>query len=104
MFGTGTRLRAERFGVRILAGLKDVSLLQNILLLNCYRGFLPGVKGAESDFDHLHPYNAEVMNECSYRLDGPGSNPGGATFSAHVQTGPGAQPASYTMGTGLFWE
>ena len=31
-----------------------------------------------------------------------GSNPGGARFSASVQTGPGAYPASYTMGTGLF--
>jgi hypothetical protein len=28
--------------------------------------------------------------------------PVGARFSAHVQTGPGAQPASYTMGTGSF--
>jgi len=32
-----------------------------------------------------------------------GSNPrGGARFSAPVQTGPGAHPASYTMGTGSF--
>jgi hypothetical protein len=31
-----------------------------------------------------------------------GSNPGGSTFSAPVQTGPGAHPASYTMGTGSF--
>ena len=33
-----------------------------------------------------------------------GSNPGvgGARFSALVQTGPGAQPASYTMGTESF--
>ena len=32
-----------------------------------------------------------------------GSNPGGgARFSAYVQTGPGAHPASYTMGTGSF--
>ena len=30
-----------------------------------------------------------------------GSNPGGARFSA-VQTGPGAHPASCTMGTGSF--
>jgi len=29
-----------------------------------------------------------------------GSNPGGARFSAPVQTGPGAQPPSCTMGTG----
>jgi hypothetical protein len=26
-----------------------------------------------------------------------------ARFSAHVQTGPGAHPASYTMGTGSFF-
>jgi hypothetical protein len=32
-----------------------------------------------------------------------GSNPGGeARFSAHAQTGPGVNPASYTMGTGSF--
>ena len=38
-----------------------------------------------------------------YGLDGPGSNPGwGARFSAPVQTGPGAHPVSYIMGTGSF--
>ena len=31
-----------------------------------------------------------------------GSNPGGARFSAPVRTGPGAHPASCTMGTGSF--
>jgi hypothetical protein len=31
-----------------------------------------------------------------------GSNPGGARFSAPVQTGPRAHPASCTMGTGSF--
>ena len=31
-----------------------------------------------------------------------GSNPGGARFTAPVQTGPEAHPASYTMGTGSF--
>jgi hypothetical protein len=31
-----------------------------------------------------------------------GSNPGVVRFSAPDQTGPGAQPASYTMGTGFF--
>ena len=36
-----------------------------------------------------------------YRLDGPGiESRWGARFSAPVQTGPGAHPASYTMGTG----
>jgi TATA-binding protein-associated factor Taf7 len=34
-------------------------------------------------------------------LDGPGNECRlGARFSAPVQTGPGAHPASYTMGTG----
>ena len=36
-----------------------------------------------------------------YGMDGPGiESPWGATFSAPVQTGPGAHPASYTMYTG----
>ena len=38
-----------------------------------------------------------------YWLDGPGiESRWGARFSALVQTGPGAHPASYTMGTGFF--
>jgi hypothetical protein len=37
-----------------------------------------------------------------YGLEGPGSNPGGARFSAPIQTGSGAHPASCTMGTGVF--
>jgi len=38
-----------------------------------------------------------------YGLDSEGSNPGvGARFSAPVQNGPGAHPASYTMVTGSF--
>ena len=38
-----------------------------------------------------------------YGLDGPGIEfRWGAGFSAPVQTGPGAQPASYKMGTGSF--
>ena len=36
-----------------------------------------------------------------YDLDGPGiESRWGAIFSAHVRTGPGAHPASCTMGTG----
>ena len=31
-----------------------------------------------------------------------GSNPDGARFSEPVQTGPGAHPASYKIGTGTF--
>jgi hypothetical protein len=41
-----------------------------------------------------------------YGLDGPGFEfkkiMVGARFFAHVQTGPGAHPASCTMGTGYF--
>jgi hypothetical protein len=48
-----------------------------------------------------------------YTVRGPGSSVGtagrsedrirvGARFFAHVQTGPGAHPASCTMGTGYF--
>jgi hypothetical protein len=37
-----------------------------------------------------------------YGLEGPGSNPGEARFSAPIQTGSGAHPASCTMGTGSF--
>ena len=37
-----------------------------------------------------------------YGLDGPGIESRGARFSAAVQTGPGAHPASCTMGTGSF--
>jgi hypothetical protein len=37
-----------------------------------------------------------------YELDGPGIEcRWGSRFSAPVQTGPGAHPASCTMGTGL---
>ena len=38
-----------------------------------------------------------------YGLDGPGTESRwGARFAAPVQTGPGAHPPSYTMGTGSF--
>jgi len=38
-----------------------------------------------------------------YGLDGPGNeSQSGVRFPAPVQTGPGAHPASYTMGTGGF--
>jgi hypothetical protein len=38
-----------------------------------------------------------------YRLDGPGiESRWGGRFSAPVQTGAGAHPASFTMGTGCF--
>ena len=47
--------------------------------------------------------DSSVSIATSYGLDGPGieSREGGARFSAPVQTGPGAHPASHTMGTGF---
>jgi hypothetical protein len=38
----------------------------------------------------------------SWEVRGLNPGGGGARFSALVQTGPGAYPASYTMGTGSF--
>ena len=48
--------------------------------------------------------NSSVGIATRYGLDGPGieSRWGGVTFSAPVQTDPGAHPASYTTGTGSF--
>jgi hypothetical protein len=47
--------------------------------------------------------DSAVGTETRYGLDGPGiESRWGARFSAPVQTGPGAHPASYTMGTGSF--
>ena len=44
-----------------------------------------------------------VGTATGYGLDGPGmESRWGREFSAPVQTGPGAQPASCTMGTGSF--
>ena len=37
-----------------------------------------------------------------YGLEGPGSNSGGEEIFRPVQTGPGAHPASCTIGTGSF--
>jgi hypothetical protein len=41
-------------------------------------------------------WNSIVSIVTHYRLDDPG------TFSAPIQTGPGAHPASYTVGTWSF--
>ena len=57
--------------------------------------------------DHLYPYSTVVVGRDSsvgmatrYGLDGPGiESRWGARFSAPIQTGPGAHPASYTMRT-----
>jgi hypothetical protein len=47
--------------------------------------------------------DSAVGIETRYGLDSPGiESRWGARFSAPIQTGPGAHPASYTMGTGSF--
>ena len=58
-------------------------------------------------FDRYKDYFSSVSIVTDYRLDGPGSNPGGdEVFRPSIpalgptQPGPGAHPASCTMGTG----
>jgi len=51
----------------------------------------------------IHRLMGPVGIAIGYGLDGPGiESRWGARFSAPVQTGPGAHPASCTMGTGSF--
>ena len=51
----------------------------------------------------LYGQDSSVVIATGYGLDGPGiETRWGARFSAIVQTGPGAHPASCTMGTGSF--
>ena len=45
---------------------------------------------------------AQSVWQLSYGLDSPGSNPGGDEIFRSSQTGPGAHPASYKMGSGSF--
>ena len=53
-------------------------------------------------FEHSGP-GSIVGIATGYGLNGPGiESRWGARFSAPLQTGPGAHPASYTMGTGSF--
>ena len=48
--------------------------------------------------------DSSVSIATAYGLDGPGiESRWEARFSAPVQTGPRAHPASYTIGTGLLW-
>ena len=47
--------------------------------------------------------DSSVGKATRYGLDGQGiESRWGARFSAPIRTGPGAHPASYTMGTGFF--
>ena len=70
-----------------------LQLLFNSLPLDNFRcGYLSSWAGNSSD---------GIVT--GYGLDGPGNESRwGARFSAPVKTGPGAHPASFTMGTGSF--
>ena len=70
--------------------LKQPYLLYNSMLLTICYMFLRGPR-------------TSVGIATGYGLDGPGIvSRWGARFSVPVQTGPGAHPASCTMGTGYF--
>ena len=73
------------------------------LLLSRMFGFL---HSSNKFFVFTNPFRGPGSVVCiatAYRLDGPGIESRlGARFSAPVQTGPGAQPAYCTMGTGSF--
>ena len=53
-----------------------------------------------SDFPMSQPRDSSVGTTSHYGLDGPGIE--SRRFSAPIQTGLGAQPASYTVGIGSF--
>jgi hypothetical protein len=62
-------------------------------ILNLYKVMFPSQQAKVRD--------SSVDIATRYGLDGPGiESRWGARFSATFQTGPGAHPAPYTMGTG----
>ena len=70
----GTATRYGPPGVRVAAGERIFSLVQNLperfwrpihLLFSGYRGSLPGIKRLTCEFDHSPPPSAEVKNEWS---------------------------------------
>jgi len=77
-------------------------------LYNGYGVPFPWAKQSGHSFYHPLPHNTMGQDSAvgianRYGLDGPGiESRWGARFSSPVQTGPGAHPASCTMGTGSF--
>jgi len=67
-----------------MPGMKNVTITNR--LLHCMR-ILPY-------YGNLFGPGNSVGIATDYRLDGPGSNPSGDEDFPHVQTGPGAHPAS----------
>ena len=72
-------------------------------LAECYP-FVLNMDCSSVGYRHRRGRDSSVGTATRNELDGPGieSRWGGARFSAPVQTGPGANPASCTMGTGSF--
>jgi len=72
----------------------------------CYYSYGPGDRSPVVSLDFSVIYflpGSSVGTATAYGLDGPGiESRWGARFSAPVQTGPEAHPASCTMGTGFF--
>jgi hypothetical protein len=56
----------------------------------------------DSSMEHEGQKDLKVQNESKEKTGQEKKIPVGARFYAVVQTGPGAHPASYTMGTGSF--
>jgi hypothetical protein len=78
-------------------------ILSHVTSLNIlYWTDMENTKWYKSAFgNRIFIYN--VFSRAGYGLNGPGiESRWGARFSALVQTGPGAHPASYVMGTGSF--
>ena len=74
-----SRRRAWRFRIRLLVGVRDVPLLQNVQTssgatqspIQWAPGFFPRVKWPERDVDSWPPYRALVRNEWSYTSTPP---------------------------------
>ena len=76
--------------------------IQNYNLKSFMEGELPEYK-INAATSKLSRSGSSVGTAIGYGLDGPGiESRWVARFSAPVQTGPGAHPASFTMGTGSF--
>ena len=80
-----------------------IAPLITLLTARCRQGFLPKRQQVYIRLHAVFGPGSSAGIATGYGLDGPGiESRWGARFSASVQTGPGAHPASCTMGTGSF--
>ena len=81
----------------------EVAVTKRLYNVNLVLKYHLSVYGKDTYWKSLRGRDSSVCTATRYGLDGPGIETRlGARFSATVQTGPGAHPASYTMGTGFF--